>query len=131
MYAQSSPASVRNRYHALDLSSRMEGATPHGLVTILYEELERSLAASIRAIETGQNVTRNSQIGRARSILVALESGLDFERGGALAETLGTVYRAMQRQLGQGGEDVAKLKEVREGVADMARAWRSLIAPPA
>ena len=35
--------SAQKRYEALSITSRIEGASPHELVVILYEELLRSL----------------------------------------------------------------------------------------
>lgn len=128
MYNRPSPTSARNRYQSLDLASRMEGASPHALVSILYEELERALDIAIHAIASEQRITANSQIARAQSILIALESGLDLERGGELAETLGVIYRAMLRQLARSGHDSAKIGEVKTGIVEMARSWRAIAA---
>ncbi len=128
MYQSPNPLRARNRYQVLDLSSRMEGASPHRLVAILYEELENALDIAIRATQAGQDVAANTQMARARSILAALEAGLDFDRGGALATTLCGVYRSMQRQLGAAARDPEKLREVKTGVADIAKSWRALTA---
>ena len=127
MYPRPNALRARNRYQVLDLSSRMEGASPHRLVAILYEELQNALDSAIRARENGQDVAANSQMARAKSILAALEAGLDFDRGGDLATTLCGVYRAMQRQLATAGQDVEKLAEVRAGVANIAQSWRALV----
>lgn len=128
MYPRQNALRARNRYQVLDLSSRMEGASPHRLVAILYEELQNALDSAIRARESGQEVAANSQMARAKSILAALEAGLDFDRGGDLATTLCGVYRAMQRQLATAGQDAEKLAEVRAGVANIAQSWRALVA---
>ena len=128
MFHNPNPLRARNRYQVLDLSSRMEGASPHRLVAILYEELQNALDGAIRARENGRDITANTQMARARSILAALEAGLDFDRGGSLAATLCGVYRAMQRQLAGATHGVEKLIEVREGVAEMAQSWRALVA---
>lgn len=106
----------------------MEGASPHRLVAILYEELQNALDGTIRARENGQDVAANSQMARAKSILAALEAGLDFDQGGDLATTLCSIYRAMQRQLATAGQDIDKLAEVRAGVANIAQSWRALVA---
>lgn len=128
MYQRPNPLRARNRYQVLDLSSRMEGASPHRLVSILYEELQNALDGAIRAREGGQDIAANTQMARAKSILAALEAGLDFDRGGDLATTLCGVYRAMQRQLANAAQDVEKLTEVRAGVANIAQSWRALVA---
>jgi len=128
MYHSPNSLRGRNRYQVLDLSSRMEGASPHRLVSILYEELENSLGAAIRATENGQDIVVNTHMARARSIIAALEAGLDFDRGGALATTLCIVYRSMQRELGAAGRDVERMGNVLTGVKDIAKSWRALIA---
>ncbi len=128
MYASPNTLRARNRYQVLDLSSRMEGASPHRLVSILYEELQNALDGAIRAREGGHDIAANSQMARAKSILAALEAGLDFERGGTLATTLCGIYRAMQRQLANTPNDIDKLTEVREGVVNIAESWRALVA---
>lgn len=128
MYQSPNPLRARNRYQVLDLSSRMEGASPHRLVAILYEELENALDIAIRATQGGQDVAANTQMARARSILAALEAGLDFDRGGTLATTLCGVYRAMQRQLAAAARDTEKLQDVKAGVAEIAKSWRALAA---
>ena len=106
----------------------MEGASPHRLVSILYEELQNALDGAIRARENNQEMAANSQMARAKSILAALEAGLDFDRGGSLATTLCGIYRAMQRQLANTPYDIEKLNEVRAGVANLAESWRALVA---
>ncbi len=106
----------------------MEGASPHRLVSILYEELQNALDGAIRAREGGHDIATNSQMARAKSILAAPEAGLDFERGGTLATTLCGIYRAMQRQLANTPNDIDKLTEVREGVVNIAESWRALVA---
>lgn len=128
MYSPPNSLRARNRYQVLDLSSRMEGASPHKLVAILYEELQNALDGAIRARENGQDIAANSQMARAKSILAALEAGLDFDRGGSLATTLCGIYRAMQRQLANTPDDIEKLNEVKAGVANIAESWQALVA---
>ncbi len=122
-------AKARNHYLSLDLASRLEGASPHGLVAILYEELLRSLDVIAAALRQGRDVSREPNVERARSILVALTGSLDFDRGGTLAQTLAQVYRSMMGQLAivVAEGDVDKLDELRDGVTDVGDAWRRLV----
>ena len=130
MYGPRSPAAFCERYQSLDLAARLEGASPHALVTLLYDELLGAIAVAESAIAAGKVPAAQSQIARARTILIALEAGLDFDRGGAVAAQLGTVYRAMQRRLGhaQGAAAAPVLAELRGGIADIADAWRKVAA---
>jgi flagellar secretion chaperone FliS len=115
-----------DRYRDLQLSSRLASANRHELVSILYEQLDAALGAAAVAYEQGRNPVITIQMGRARSILTALESGLDFAQGGDLARTLAMVYRSMQSRLSDVTEYPAAIEEVRAGLADMARSWAAL-----
>jgi flagellar secretion chaperone FliS len=126
-YAQMVKA--KNHYRSLDLVSRLEGATPHALVAILYEELLGSLDVIAAALRQGRDVSLEPHVERARSILVALIGSLDFEKGGSLAPILAKVYRSMMGQLAivVAEGDVEKLNALRDGVASVRDAWRRLV----
>lgn len=121
---------ARNQYRSLELASRIEGASPHALVAILYEELLRSLDVLGAALRQGRDIGREAHSQRARSILTTLIASLDFEQGAAVASTLASVYRAMGLQLSTAvmNGDEAKLKELRDGVATIATSWGRLAA---
>ena len=121
---------ARNQYRSLELASRIEGASPHALVAILYEELLRSLDVLGAALRQGRDIGREAHSQRARSILTTLIASLDFEQGAAVADTLASVYRAMALQLSTAltHGDGAKLKELRDGVAAIATSWGQLAA---
>lgn len=130
MYGRPNLLRARNQYKSLELASRVEGASPHALVGILYDELLRSLDVLGAALRQGREIAREPSAARARSILMALSASLDFDQGGSVAQTLAGVYRAMTRQLSEAiaNGDAAKLSEVREGVAGITESWRKLSA---
>lgn len=111
----------------MDLSSRIDGASPHALVATLYDELLTALDVLARAIERGDAALRLSQHERATTILHALDAGLDRVGGGDLARSLTNIYRQMQRRLiAARTGDLPAAKEVREGVANLAMAWNAI-----
>ena len=120
---------AHNHYRSLALTSRLEASGPHGLVAILYEELLRSLDVMAAAIQRDKDLAKDVHSERARSILIALEGSLDFERGAGLAGVLGGVYRSMQAQLRKAiaGNDADMLTELREGVAEIADSWNKIV----
>ncbi len=63
-------------------------------------------------------------------ILLALAAGLDQDRGGPLAKTLATVYRAMTGTLDTAvtGSKRDALIELRAGVATLAESWQKIAA---
>jgi flagellar protein FliS len=119
---------ARNRYQTVDLASRIEGAEPHALVGILFEELLKALdamGAAVRARDFSQRGTRQS---RALSILHGLEASLDFEQGGDIAQSLSAIYREARRLVIAAGRDndEAPLLRAREMLGEIASAWASL-----
>lgn len=116
-----------HRYRDIDLSSRIEGASPHALVATLYDELIAALDVLKRAIERGDSGLRMTQHERATTILHALDAGLDRVDGGELARSLTNIYRQMQRRLvAARSGDINAVSEVREGVGNLATAWKAI-----
>ncbi len=129
MYGRPNLLRARNQYKSLELASRVEGASPHALVGILYDELLRSLDVLGAALRQGRDIAREPSAARARSILTALSASLDFDQGGGVAQTLAGVYRAMTLTLSEaitsGG--AAKLSALRDGVETISESWKRLI----
>jgi flagellar protein FliS len=119
---------ARKSYQNVDLSSRIEGADPHGLVQILFEELMKAIeamAAAARARDFSQRGTRQA---RALSILHGLEGSLDFDQGGDIAHSLAAIYREARRLVLEAGRsnDTAPLDRAREMLGEISGAWAAL-----
>jgi flagellar secretion chaperone FliS len=117
--------SAQKRYQALSIASRIEAASPHELVVILYEELLRSLDVTRSALAQGKADALRSGRQRSISILIALEASLDFERGGALASVLAGIYRSIRKELNSLGasSETGRLEAVRSGIEELLNAW--------
>lgn len=129
--AYGAPGAARARYRDLDLAARVEGASPHRLIAILYEELGRvldviaaGLAAGGGAIRAGMPERR----ARAMSILLGLEGSLDHAAGGPLAAHLAAVYRETRRLTGAGvsAGDAEQVRTARAMIAELAEAWEGI-----
>lgn len=83
-------------YAAVHSGSRIEGATPHALVKVLFDELLIALEATALAERNNDRLKVSDKQARAMSILIALESSLDFDKGGdiAMASPKSTAKRA-------------------------------------
>lgn len=116
------------RYQSVDLSSRIEGATPHQLVQIMYEELLKALDAMAFATLRGDYVQRGQRQSKALAILTGLETSLDFDKGGDIASGLVVVYREARRLVVAGGRegDSQQVIRAREIVQDIAAAWEAI-----
>ncbi len=128
MYHSPRGGNPQQHYRLVELSSRLESADPHKLVSILYEELLRSLDVMAAELRQGRTLVREKHADRACSILLTLSASLDFERGGDLSVTLDGVYRAMMAQLKLVIEkqDEAKLAELRMGAVGVSDAWNAI-----
>lgn len=128
-----SPAQAQKHYHEMDMASRIEGTNAHGLVAMLYEELLQSIDVMQVTIKRGGDIRSHPQSARARSILLALLTGLDFKSGGSLAASLASVYNAMAKEMGIAIEEASlpRLRGLREGVASISEAWAKVVTPAA
>jgi len=79
-------------------------------------------------IANGAIVEKSDALARAGRIVVGLQSALDFQRGGELAENLNDLYAYVTRRLFHinAQNDVVALEEVRGLVQDVASAWQKL-----
>ena len=112
-------------YTTVEQDCRVEGADRHQLVEILFTELLGSLDRALLAIKTGDRVVRSRAQTKALTIIVALASSLDFERGEPVATTLAKIYEWARRELIAANKDkpVERLTEIRRCMADIADAW--------
>ena len=89
------PVSMRsaNSYRTVGLETSVAGASPHQLVSLLFDALQQSLAAAKGAIVNGDIPAKARAISRAVRILEeGLKAGLDAQRGGELAGNLSSLY---------------------------------------
>lgn len=124
-YAGSTAA---RRYAAIHSGSRTEGATPHALVKILFDELQIALDAASLAEQNGDRMKVSDKQARAMSILFALESSLDFDKGGDIAMGLAQIYREARRLLLVGAKErsVQPVDQARIMIAEIAEAWSQI-----
>ena len=116
------------RYQSVDISSRIEGATPHRLVQIMYEELLKALDAMAFAASRGDYVKRGEHQSKALAILTGLETSLDFDKGGQIAVDLVAIYREARRLVIAGGRDgdPRLVTQTRDMIQEIASAWDAI-----
>lgn len=126
--AQTRFGAARRGYETVDLVSRIEGASPHALVAILFEELLKSLdamAAACRRRDFGQRGTRQA---RALQVLLGLETSLDLDGGGEVAVSLAAIYREARRLIiaAARDNDADQVLRARAMLAEIASAWDAI-----
>lgn|GEM_PF-66764 len=116
------------RYRNIENQTRVEGASPHKLIAILFEELLRSVDATKLAVERGDLARQADRQARALSILQALEGSLDMERGGEVAANLASIYRHARKLIAGGTREkrpefIARAHDI---LGDIAGAWQKI-----
>ena len=88
-------------YQNAERDAVAESDDPHGLIAVLFDELVRAMRTYVAGIKDGS--TRGSadseQFSRAMTILYGLQSSLNFEEGGEIAENLFKLYEYARQQL--------------------------------
>lgn len=125
---QQQPMKALRRYAAVDTGSRVEGATPHQLVRVLFDELLLALETSALAMRAGDRHKSVDRQTRALAILHALETSLDHEKGGEIARNLATIYREARRRvvMATTKNDPEPMELARAFIANIAEAWNQI-----
>jgi flagellar protein FliS len=128
MFASAGYAAAKARYSSIDVGSKVEGASPHGLIVILYEELLKGLDTLAAGLSANGTLTRAAAIqrkSRVSAILLGLEGSLDHGQGGTLSRDLASVYREARRlvEAGTANHDPKPIIQAREMMAEISMAW--------
>ncbi len=105
------------------------GASPHQIVSLLFEALLQTLHAAIDSVDCRDVQGKGRHIGHAVRLLdEGLKAGLNDAEGGDLAANLRALYEYAIRRLTVANlhGDRAILSEVIDLVAPVAQAWRQM-----
>lgn len=88
-------------YTKSDHANVVEGNDPVAIVALLFDELIRSMQDFVKHSNsnTGNPETKSRQFSRSLTIIYALQSSLNFEDGGDIAENLFRLYEYGRQQL--------------------------------
>lgn len=119
---------ARMRYQTVDVESQIEGASPHRLIGILFEELMKAIDIMLAAQRAGNRAKTIDKQARASNILLALETSLDFRNGGDIAINLARVYRESRRLIQQGGRtnEPSMVETARGYMSEIVEAWDAI-----
>ena len=88
-------------YKNADRDAVAESDNPHALIAVLFDELLRHMRLFASEIEEGSLATDSSSehFSRSLTILYGLQSSLNFEQGGDIANNLFRLYEYARQQL--------------------------------
>ncbi|HVB88403.1 MAG TPA: flagellar export chaperone FliS [Candidatus Dormibacteraeota bacterium] len=109
-----------------ELSAR--AASPVGLVAVLYEDIVRSLRRALDAVQRNNIERRTLELSRAILVIGYLQSVLDYEKGGEIAQRLSDFYNsARSRILECSGPNAQKLLEsLAAEFSDLDIGWQEI-----
>lgn len=88
-------------YTSVDRHSTAEAEDTHAMITALFDELLRRMRSFSQNIDGDEEALqlRNESYAKSLAILHALQSCLDFDKGGEIAENLFRLYEFARQQL--------------------------------
>ena len=106
----------------------VEGADPHNLVQILFNQLLLSMEWSREALERKDLAAKSEHLTKALTIVHVLTTSLDFERGGEVAQSLEHLYVWARRKLIEASfqNSIPAINEVHEAISEISIAWNSI-----
>ena len=122
-----------NLYSQVGVETGVASATPHHLVTLLFDGFMEALAQGRGAMRSGQTEAKGLALGRAvRIVEEGLRAGLDLHAGGNLARDLDELYTylTMRLTLANIRNDEAMLDECQRLVQPLREAWAAIAPNP-
>ncbi|MBT6257407.1 MAG: flagellar protein FliS [Alphaproteobacteria bacterium] len=119
-------------YTKTDHTNVVEGNDPVAIVALLFDELIRAMQDFIQHSdpEKGEKDVRSRQFSRSLTIIYALQTSLNFEEGGDIANNLFQLYEYARQQLLQDWKDntiegtekaIISLDEIRDAWHQLSR----------
>lgn len=116
-------------YQRASVEASVEMADPHRLVTLLFEALQRHIAAAKLAMQAKDIPQKCKQVTAAIRILEeGLKAPLDMEKGGDIARNLHNLYDYCVNRLvlANARNEVAGLDEVSRLIEPVAGSWKQI-----
>jgi len=113
------------QYQKMNVQTSLADASPHQLITMLFDGLISRLAMAKGFIDRKDYEGKSRCLGSAITIIGALQNSLDKEQGGDIAENLDRLYLYMTRRVFAAGvaNDVSILDEVVSLVKTIKDGW--------
>lgn len=117
-------------YTSVDRHSSAEAEDTHAMIAALFDELLRRMRSFGNNIDGDAEAmqSRNESYAKSLAILHALQSCLDFENGGEIADNLFRLYEFARQQLLASLQtgDVERVNSAIDSLAEIRDAWNSI-----
>jgi flagellar secretion chaperone FliS len=120
---------MNNAYRQVGVETSVEDASPHKLISLLFDGYMEAITQARGAMKAGQIEQKGKAIGRAARIVEeGLKASLNVAEGGPLALDLQALYDYLARRLTLANlrNDEAMLDECVALVEPLRQAWREI-----
>lgn len=116
------------QYNSVAVECRGAGSSPHTLVSMLFDGIQKNLSIAKGAIDRNDIILKGRKISASIEIIDNLRAGLNVKQGGELAENLQSLYDYMERRLIEAnlGNDKTILSEVGYLVEEIKEGWDAI-----
>jgi len=114
-----------HQYGKISIGSEVEYASPHRLIQMLMEGALEKVATAKGFMDRGETAKKGEHISWAISIIGGLQSSLDLDGGGEIAQNLDDLYSYIAKRLAEANmsNDIAALDEVMGLLLEVKGAW--------
>lgn len=122
-------SSFAGAYRQIGVETGVSGASPHQLVTMLFDGFVDTVAEARGALERRDFAGKGRAVNRALAILQdGLKAGLDLQAGGKLAADLYALYAYIATNLNRAhmNNDDAQLGQCQQLIEPVRQAWKTI-----
>jgi len=114
-----------NQYKTVDVKSAVASASPHQLISMLYEGALTALASAKGCISRNDIEGRAKNLNKANSIILGLQDFLDLETESEIAENLFVLYDYIVRGIIEANrtKDETKIQELIDLLLELKIGW--------
>lgn len=118
---------ARNQYRRTEGGVIPDLTNPYKMVMITLRELQKSLVVLVAAQQKGTKYP-SAHVTKSLTAVYVLQSSLDFEKGGEIADNLFRVYEFTRLQLLAAfrREESPRLEAALSYIEDLASAWENM-----
>ena len=112
-------------YQNTNAHASVMDASPHKLVALILNRVLERISRAKLAIEQGDTAARGLAISKSIEAVASLQSWLDMEKGGDVAETLDGLYDYAVRRLleANASNNLEALEEVSDLLGEIKSGW--------
>ncbi|MFZ5467781.1 MAG: flagellar export chaperone FliS [Pseudomonadota bacterium] len=113
------------RYASVGIQTRVEDASPHRLIQMLFEAFIERVIVAKHALDRNDTALKGTSLTKAIAIIGGLKEALDSEQGGELAGNLRDLYTYVELQLikANASNDEAIMDECIRLIREIKSAW--------